>query len=196
MNPPLNLPYSLILASQSPRRRELLTLLDLPFTLRPTPEFDESISPSIAPHLRPELIAKHKADQTPLSEGELLITADTVVIIGDRVLGKPHSIQEAYTMLSQLQGNSHVVVTGVCLTTTQCRRSFSCSTTVRFAPLTPQEIHYYLSHYAPLDKAGAYGVQEWIGAAAIQELNGSFYNVMGLPVHQLYQELKHFALPQ
>ena len=121
-----------------------------------------------------------------------MITADTVVIIGDSILGKPSDEAAAIQMLTTLQGQTQTVVTGVTLTDTSHRHTFSVSTEVKFAPLTQEEIRYYVERYHPLDKAGAYGIQEWIGAIGIEEIRGSFYNVMGLPVHRLYNELREF----
>ena len=127
-----------------------------------------------------------------LKSNELIITADTLVINDDKVFGKPESTEKAVETLMELSGKTHLVVTGVCVLTASTRRSFSTVTEVRFAKVTREEAEYYVSNFHPLDKAGAYGIQEWIGCVAVESINGSFYNVMGLPVHQLYQTLKEF----
>ncbi len=127
--------------------------------------------------------------QRDMSPQDIIITADTVVILGDEVLGKPHSCEEACAMLRQLSGKTHKVVTGVTIVMQGHTSSFSAVTDVEFAPLNDQVINYYVDHYRPLDKAGAYGIQEWIGCVGVRHINGSFYNVMGLPLHRLYTEL-------
>ncbi len=180
----------IILGSASPRRRELLKGLGLTFEVKVKDGIDESYPPQLRREEIPLHIARAKADAYTLKTGELLITADTIVWVDGRVLGKPHSPEEAREMLRTLSGRTHQVITGVCLTTAEERRSFSCVTDVTFAVLTPQEAAYYVSRYRPFDKAGAYGVQEWIGYVGVTELRGSYFNVMGLPVQRLYTELK------
>lgn len=135
---------------------------------------------------------KANAYQGVLKDNELIITADTVVICNGKIYGKPKDTAEAEQMLRELAGKTHQVATGVTLSTKDRRTSFTVITDVKFGPLTDEEIHYYVEEYLPLDKAGAYGIQEWIGAVAVESIQGSFYNVMGLPVQRLYQELKLF----
>ena len=138
----------------------------------------------------PLYISQKKAQAYQLTDSELLITADTIVCIDGEILGKPKDDAEAHQMLSKLSGRTHQVVTGVTLCTTQWRHSFSCTSNVTFAEFTNQEIDYYIRNYHPLDKAGAYGIQEWIGYIGVTKLEGSYFNVMGLPVQRLYSELK------
>ncbi len=187
--------YRILLGSQSPRRQELLHLLGMNFTPCLYP-LDETIPPSLDPRLVPEFLAQYKAEQIIdkgiLAPSDLLITADTVVLLHGKILGKPKSLREASKMLHALQGNKHEVITGVCLSSLEKVHSFSCSTTVYFGNLSTEQIEYYVQEYKPLDKAGAYGIQEWIGGIAISRIEGSFYNVMGLPIHRLYQELETF----
>ncbi len=202
MTPPLflNKPfkYRVILGSASPRREQLLQGLDIPFTVQPVPDLNENNYPSgITPYEIPEWLAKAKSAAFPrdLEDDELLITADTLVFCGNGVLGKPASASEAHQMLSMLSDRPHQVITGVCLRTSRNTLtgetfiSFSDITTVWFAPLSEQEITYYIEKYKPYDKAGAYGVQEWIGYAGIERIEGSYFNVMGLPVHKLWRHL-------
>ena len=186
--------YRVILGSQSPRRVELLRGLDLDFEQYTLPDVDESYPDGIALREIPSYIARKKAEAyyATLSEDTLLITADTLVFIEDQVLGKPKSEEEARAMLRQLSGRSHSVTTGVTLTTTERMECFSDTATVEFLPLADEEIDYYVRHYHPLDKAGAYGIQEWIGYRAIRRIEGSFYTVMGLPVHLVGQYLRAF----
>jgi len=138
----------------------------------------------------PEYISQQKARAYKLTKDELLITADTIVCIDNQILGKPKDDAEAHQMLNMLSGRTHQVITGVTLTTTRWTHSFSCTSNVTFATLTDEEIDYYIRHYHPLDKAGAYGIQEWIGYIGVTRLEGSYFNVMGLPVQRLYTELK------
>lgn len=185
----------LLLASHSPRRRELLTMLDLPFEIAESIEVDETYSPEMPVEDVPAYLSQKKGDAycSQLKEDEIVITADTVVIINGKILGKPKNEADAIEMLKTLSGRSQTVVTGVSLTDSTHRHTFSVSTEVRFASLSDTEIRYYVEKYRPLDKAGAYGIQEWIGAIGIEGISGSFYNVMGLPVHRLYNELKRFV---
>ena len=182
--------YNIILASNSPRRRELLAGLDLEFEVKVLDGIDESY-PDMPRQLVAQYIAGKKADAylATLNESDLVITADTVVIVDNDILGKPNDEQEAKAMLRRISGRSHKVVTGVCLLTPDARREFSVSTDVTFKQLTDEEIDYYVEHYHPLDKAGAYGIQEWIGYVGVTALNGSYFNVMGFPVQRIYSEL-------
>lgn len=182
--------YNIILASNSPRRRELLAGLDLEFEVKVLDGIDESY-PDMPRQLVAQYIAGKKADAylATLNESDLVITADTVVIVDNDILGKPNDEQEAKAMLRRISGRSHKVVTGVCLLTPGNRREFSVSTDVTFKSLTDEEIDYYVEHYRPLDKAGAYGIQEWIGYVGVTALNGSYFNVMGFPVQRIYSEL-------
>lgn len=184
--------YHIILASNSPRRRELLAGLGLDFEVRTLPGIDESYPDSLEGSHIPLYIARKKAEayRTYLHKDELMITADTIVWLDRRVLGKPRAEAEAVQMLRDMSGRTHEVYTGVCLTTSARQRSFTVGTRVRFAQLSDEEIQYYVSHFHPLDKAGAYGVQEWIGYVGVEYIEGSYYNVMGLPMQRLYQELK------
>lgn len=183
--------YHIILASQSPRRRELLAGLGVEFEVRTLPDIDESYPDTLSGAEIPLYISKEKADayRPMLQPHELMITADTIVWLQGRVLGKPHDREDALQMLRDLSGCTHEVFTGVTLTTAEWQRSFTSCTEVRFAPLTEAEIAYYIDHYRPMDKAGSYGVQEWIGYIGVEYISGSYYNIMGLPVQRLYREL-------
>lgn len=188
--------YKVVLASNSPRRRELLADLGIDFEVRTIAGIDESYPASlpvmdIAEHISHKKALAYKATMAP---DELIITADTVVILGNEVLGKPASEDDARRMLRELSGKTHQVVTGVTIVTSDTTRSFSAVTQVEFAPLSDDDINYYVEHYHPLDKAGAYGIQEWIGCMGVRHINGSFYNVMGLPLHRLYNELTQLLL--
>ena len=184
--------YRLILASASPRRRELLADCDLDFELAEKFECEECYPADLEADKVAEYLSQLKSNAYPhpLCEGNILLTADTVVISGDKILGKPHSEAEAVEMISLLSGATHKVVTGVTLRTTERTISFSAESLVSFRELDAEEISYYVEKYSPLDKAGAYGIQEWIGYIGIDGLEGSFYNVMGLPTQRLYQALK------
>lgn len=184
----------LLLASKSPRRRELLKMIDLPFELVSLDEVKEIYPPGLPAEKVPEFLSeiKAKAQISKIKEGDILITADTVVILQGSILGKPKDLKEAKNMLKRLSGKTHVVVTGVTLMSKEKTHTFSAMTEVTFKDLSDAEIDYYVDNYKPLDKAGAYGIQEWIGAAGVKEIKGSFYNVMGLPINRLYQELKPF----
>ena len=184
--------HRLILASASPRRRELLADCDLDFVLAEKFECEECYPADLAAEKVAEYLSQLKSNAYPhtLGEGDILLTADTVVILGDKILGKPHSEAEAVEMISTLSGATHKVVTGVTLRTTERTISFSAESLVSFRALDPEEISYYVEKYRPLDKAGAYGIQEWIGYIGIEGIEGSFYNVMGLPTQRLYQALK------
>ncbi len=186
--------YDLILGSQSPRRVELLRGLDLSFEQIALPDLDESFPSDLPLEEVAQYIAERKAEayRPNITDRTLLITADTVVLAEGQALGKPLDALEAERMLRQLSGRTHRVMTGVCITTSHRRHSFATSTLVHFDELSDTDIAYYLSRYAPYDKAGAYGIQEWIGYRGIRGIEGSFYNVMGLPVHQLARALALF----
>ena len=200
--------YKIILASNSPRRRELLAGLDVNFEVKVLNGIDESYPDDLDAYQVAEFIAQKKAEayRSLLNEEEssaeecLILTADTVVIApaadeqNDQegkgiILGKPKTADDAVRMLRMLSGKTHHVVTGVCLTTKEEQRHFSVTTEVSFKELTDWEINYYISHYKPFDKAGAYGIQEWIGYIGCTGLNGSYFNVMGLPVQRIYEEM-------
>lgn len=187
--------YRIILGSNSPRRRELLAGLDLSFDVHVIPGLEENYPDSLQPQEIPVFLSKQKAEAylSTLEYQVLLITADTIVWNGTEVIGKPKDREDAIRMLRSLSGHEHQVVTGVCLTTTKKQEAFSVVSLVRFASLTDEEIIYYVDKYKPFDKAGAYGIQEWIGYVGVESISGSFYNVMGLPVQRLYQELKKFV---
>lgn len=186
--------YKIILASGSPRRRELLEGLGLSFTVKCIDGIDESYPESLPAEETALFIAKKKSEAYKglTDSGHLIITADTVVVCNDMVLGKPSNKNEAQKMLNMLSGKTHQVITGVALATKEKTVSFSVSTDVRFTTLDKKEIEYYVDKYRPLDKAGAYGIQEWIGYVGVEYISGSYYNVMGLPIQRLYQELKKF----
>lgn len=184
--------YDIVLASNSPRRRELLAGLGLDFRVGVLNGVDENYPSTLPVREVAEYIARAKAQAYRLTPHELLITADTVVIAGDEILGKPADVADARRMLRLLSGRSHEVVTGVTVTTRERTEAFSCISRVEFDRLTDDEIDYYVARYAPMDKAGAYGIQEWIGYIGVRGIVGSFYNVMGLPVQRLYQVLKTF----
>ena len=190
-----DLKYKLILASNSPRRKELLAGLGVPFEVRVLQNIDEHYPENLPVNEVARYIAKEKADayRRIVAPDELIITADTVVIVGDEILGKPVDEADAVRMLKLLSGRTHQVTTGVCLLTAEKERCFDVTTDVTFKALTDEEIHYYVNRYRPFDKAGAYGIQEWIGYIGVTGLHGSYYNVMGLPVQRIYQELtKHY----
>ncbi len=186
--------YRLILASNSPRRKELLSGIDVEYETRVIADIDESFPNSLPLKDVAIYLAKKKASAylKELNDKELLITADTVVLLNDKILGKSANEQESATMLRKLSGKTHKVITAVCLTSTKKQVSFSDTSLVTFGPLSDVEINYYVSKYKPFDKAGSYGVQEWIGYVAVEKIEGSYYNVMGLPVFKVYKELKMF----
>lgn len=181
----------ILLASHSPRRRELIAMLGIDFSIADPIEVDESYPADMPADTVAEYISRKKAEAyaATLTADTILITADTIVLVDGEILGKPHSEASAKEMLRKLSGKSHKVITGVTLSTVDAIQSFSAVTTVNFDNLTDKEIEYYIENYHPFDKAGAYGIQEWIGAAGIKGIEGSYYNVMGLPVHQLYKFL-------
>jgi septum formation protein len=180
--------YRIILASASPRRKELLSKLDIDFTVKALHDVDESFPASLPVVQVPQYISRKKADayRQEMQENDMVITADTVVAVGRRILGKPK------VMLKLLSDRYHRVVTGVTIMTAKRTETFATVSRVRFTRLNDEEIDYYISKYKPFDKAGAYGIQEWIGMVGITELNGSYFNVMGLPVQRLYAKLKEF----
>jgi septum formation protein len=186
--------YKIILASHSPRRKKLLEGLDLDFEVRVIPDIDESYPEEMSPEEIPCFIARKKAEayRSSMSPDELIITADTVVVTDRQIIEKPIDRRDAIQMLTRISGRKHQVITAVVLTTLEKFKTFSVTSTVDFTELTEEEIVYYVDRYQPFDKAGAYGIQEWIGYIGVRAIEGSFYNVMGLPVQRLYQELKRF----
>lgn len=182
------------LASGSPRRRELLKGLDIEFTVEPGKDEREAFSEGLPHDEIPEFLARHKSEtfHRELEPGEVLITADTLVLLGDRILGKPSDREEAVSMLRSLSGRTHRVITGMALRTSDAIRTFSDVTEVDFKPLTEEEIACYVDTCRPFDKAGAYGIQEWIGYIGVTAIRGSYFNVMGLPTELLYRELCDF----
>jgi septum formation protein len=187
--------YSIILASGSPRRKQLLDQLGLAFRIE-VRQIDETFPETLNPSEVAEYLSNLKAEAFPageLNHNELVITADTIVTLENEMLAKPVDRKDAFRMLRKLSGKTHQVITGVTLKTTDRSHTFSVSTDVKFKSLTEEEIAYYIDHYKPYDKAGAYGIQEWIGHVAIDYISGSYFNVMGLPTHRLYEELLQFA---
>lgn len=186
--------YRLLLASQSPRRRELMTGCGLPYELAPRYDCEEIYPEGLAAGEVPLYLSRLKSEAypAPLGPGEIVLTADTVVVSDGEVLGKPRSRDEAAAMLRRLSGRRHTVVSGVTLRTAGRMHTFAAESGVWFRPLTDEEIAYYVDTFSPYDKAGSYGIQEWIGYAAIEKINGSFYNVMGLPIQKVYVELEKF----
>ena len=188
--------YKIILASNSPRRKELLAGIDVPFEVRVIDGIDESYPDTLPTKDIAEYIAKKKAAayRETMAGDELVITADTIVVLGSQVMGKPHDANEACSMLRQLSGQTHQVITGVTLTTKERQMSFSVETDVTFKNLSDEEIDYYVTNYQPFDKAGSYGIQEWIGHIGVTGMSGSYFNVMGLPVQRIYEALKTFSI--
>lgn len=184
--------YKIVLASNSPRRKELMTGLGVDYIVKTLPDIDESFPDTLVGEEIPLYIAKGKADayKELIENNELIITADTIVWLDGEVLGKPTDEADAATMLRKLSGKKHQVITGVCITTKEWQRSFAAVSNVTFATLDETEIDYYVTKYRPMDKAGAYGVQEWIGFIGVESIEGSYFNVMGLPIQRLYRELK------
>lgn len=186
--------YQVILASNSPRRKELLQKLGLTFKVRTLCGIDESYPKNLSN----EEVAKHiaqnkaKAYASCMAEDELIITADTIVCVDNQILGKPHNVDEAKEMLKLLSNKTHQVITAVSVCTMQRMETFAVTSDVVFADLSEEDIDYYVDNFLPFDKAGAYGIQEWIGLVAVEELRGSFFNVMGLPIQRLYTVLKQF----
>ena len=185
--------YNYILASKSPRRSQLLKSLGIDFSIK-TIEVDETYPAGLEREQIPQFLAEKKAEpfREHLLENDLIITADTIVWKDGKVLGKPKNREEAIEMLRFLSGDWHQVISGVCLTTFKKSKSFYSTSNVQFKKLTQAEIEYYVSTFKPFDKAGAYGIQEWIGIIGITHIEGSFYNVMGLPIQKLYEEIQRF----
>ncbi|KEO72508.1 Maf family nucleotide pyrophosphatase [Anditalea andensis] len=187
----ISLKNNIILGSKSPRRQDLLKGLDIDFEVL-VKDTDESYPPDLDHTKIAIYLAEKKADAFSLSKNDLLITADTVVLIGNSILEKPINTHEAHLMLKALSGQKHTVITGVCMRDLTKKISFDDITEVHFAHLSDAEIEYYINRYHPFDKAGSYGVQEWIGYVAVNKMEGSFYTVMGLPVHKVYEKLKNW----
>ena len=190
----LNLSHKIILASASPRRQQLLSDLDIPFTVLVIKDIDESYPNDLPVEDVAAFLSKKKSESylENLKDNTIVITADTVVINEGQVLGKPKDKAEAIAILKSLSGKTHQVITGVTLSSKEKSHTFSAITDVEFSVLDDDEIHYYIDNYEPYDKAGAYGIQEWIGYVGVEHIQGSYFNVMGLPVHQVYQALKAF----
>lgn len=186
--------YNIVLASNSPRRKELLSGIDIDYEIRLLTDVDETYPDDMNPEEVPEYLSRKKAEANvdTLEEKELLLTADTIVLLDGEILGKPGNVEETKAMLCRLSGKTHLVITGVSLTSKQKQVSFSETTKVTFSKLTSDEIDYYSENYNPTDKAGAYGVQEWIGYVGVERLEGSYFNVMGLPIGRVYKEIRAF----
>lgn len=187
--------YHLILASQSPRRRQLLADAGIEYSLAPRFECDEVFPDDLPAVEVAEYLSRLKSEAypAPLADGDILLTADTVVVAGGEVLGKPVDRADAIAIINKLSGREHEVITGVTLRSAVRTKSFSSRSVVRFRALSQEEIEYYVDTYSPMDKAGAYGIQEWIGYVGIEGIEGSFYNVMGLPIQRVYCELNEFV---
>ena len=183
----------IILASHSPRRKELMDGLGYAYEVKVIPGIGEQYPDGLAMEEIPQYIAREKSDAYEVGSDELLITADTIVALDDEVLGKPKDAADAFRMLHALSGRTHHVITGVCLRTATAQKVFAVTTEVTFKPLEEEEIDHYIAQYRPYDKAGAYGIQEWIGYIGVTGIRGSYYNVMGLPVQRIYQEIKLMA---
>ena len=183
--------YRIVLASNSPRRKELLSGLGIQYEVKTLPDIDESYPEGLDGLEIPAFIARSKADayRSVMQPDELIITADTIVWLDGKVMGKPRDAEEAREMLRALSGQTHQVITGVCLTTPTYQKAFATLTDVTFATLSEEEIAYYVDRYSPMDKAGSYGIQEWIGFIGVESISGSYFNVMGLPIQRLYTEL-------
>jgi len=187
--------YQIFLASRSPRREQLLKGLEIPFEIWLKGELDEEFPESLSEEDIPLYLAKLKSEPylQDLEPGHILITADTIVFRDGQILGKPHDFDEAVDMLEGLSACHHKVITGVCLTGIDRSESFAATTEVSFSLLSSEEIYYYVRKFKPYDKAGSYGIQEWIGLVAVESITGSYFNVMGLPIQKLYQEIKRFT---
>ncbi len=185
--------YNYILASKSPRRNQLLKSLGIDFSIK-IKEVEENYPNNLTKEEIPVFLAELKAKPffADLKANDLLITADTIVWFNGKVFGKPKDKAEAIQMLQQLSGNEHQVISGVCLTSQNKKKSFYSISNVHFKALSNSEIEYCVSQFKPFDKAGAYGIQEWIGSIGITHIEGSFYNVMGLPIQKLYEEVQKF----
>ena len=190
----IKLKYPLILASKSPRRQQLLRETGIEFTIE-TSGFNEDYPADLEPVNVAEYLARKKAEALiPSRKNQIILTADTIVCLGSEILGKPKSLNEAVQMLNILSGRTHMVFSGVCIAFNNEYRSFVEATEVTFRHLSKAEINYYVHHYAPMDKAGAYGIQEWIGLIGITEIKGSYFNVVGLPVSRVYNTLRELDL--
>ena len=185
--------HKIILGSNSPRRKEILTSMGISFSINAA-NIDEKVPKDISAYNYAEFLAIQKCDylRPNLKTNEILITADTTVLIDNQILNKPNNIIEAGIMLKKISGNSHSVITGVCISSTNKKITFTCETEVKFKKLSNQEIEFYINKYQPLDKAGSYGIQEWIGLIGVEEIKGSYTNVVGLPSSKLYNELNKF----
>ena len=185
--------FNYILASKSPRRQELLHSLGIEFEVK-TKNVEENFPDNLSKEEIPVYLAilKAKPFLKELNENDLLITADTIVWLNGKVLGKPGNKSDAVAILQELSGKQHEVISGVCLTSPSKQKSFYAVSEVQFKDLSKQEIDYYVDHFNPVDKAGSYGIQEWIGFIGITQIKGSFYNVMGLPIQKLYEEIQRF----
>ena len=186
--------YDIVLASNSPRRKELLQRMGVNFKVRTLFGIDESYPDSLRGEDIVSYISRNKAQayRSSMAPNELLITADTIVYVEGEVMGKPKTAEQAKEMLHKLSGKSHQVITGVTIVTADRTEDFGVTSQVKFAEITDEEINFYVDNYLPFDKAGAYGIQEWIGIVAVEEIKGSYFNVVGLPVQRLYQKLKTF----
>ena len=184
--------YKVVLASNSPRRKELLSGLGIDYEVKTLPDIDESFPEGLSEGETATYIARAKADvyRTIMQPDELIITADTIVWLDGEVMGKPVDGEDARRMLRALSGKTHQVITGVCLTAINGQKAFATVTDVTFCGLSEEEIDYYVECYRPMDKAGSYGIQEWIGFVGVESISGSYFNVMGLPIQRLYTELK------
>ena len=184
--------YKVVLASNSPRRKELLSGLGIDYEVKTLPDIDESFPEGLTEVETATYIARAKADvyRNIMQSDELIITADTIVWLDGEVMGKPLDGEDARRMLRALSGKTHQVITGVCLTTIDSQKAFATVTDVTFCHLSEEEIDYYVERYRPMDKAGSYGIQEWIGFVGVESISGSYFNVMGLPIQRLYTELK------
>ena len=184
--------YKVVLASNSPRRKELLSGLGIDYEVKTLPDIDESFPEGLTEVETATYIARAKADvyRNIMQPDELIITADTIVWLDGEVMGKPVDEEDARRMLRALSGKTHQVITGVCLMTLDSQKAFATVTDVTFCHLSEEEIDYYVERYRPMDKAGSYGIQEWIGFVGVESISGSYFNVMGLPIQRLYTELK------
>ena len=184
--------YKVVLASNSPRRKELLSGLGIDYEVKTLPDIDESFPEGLSEVETATYIARAKADvyRNIMQPDELIITADTIVWLDGEVMGKPVDGEDARRMLRALSGKTHQVITGVCLLTLDSQKAFATVTDVTFCHLSEEEIDYYVERYRPMDKAGSYGIQEWIGFVGVESISGSYFNVMGLPIQRLYTELK------
>jgi septum formation protein len=184
--------YKVVLASNSPRRKELLSGLGFDYEVKTLPDIDESFPEGLTEMETATYIARAKADvyRNIMQSDELIITADTIVWLDGEVMGKPVDNEDARRMLRALSGKTHQVITGVCLMTIDSQKAFATVTDVTFCHLSEEEIDYYVERYRPMDKAGSYGIQEWIGFVGVESISGSYFNVMGLPIQRLYTELK------